>query len=192
MDDAEDAVAAAVRAVDRRGFLPRARRAYADQDRPLEIGHGQTCSQPSTVVAMLRLLDPHPGQRVLDVGSGSGWTTALLAHLVGPEGEVLGVERHADLAAWGAENVARARTPWARVVAATPGVLGAPRAGGWDRVLVSAAADALPGALVDQLAPGGRLVVPVRQTMVLATRADDGTVAVTEHGTYSFVPLVED
>src|SRR5690606_26842507 len=96
---ADDAVAAALRAVDRRSFLPRAQRRWAGQDRPLAIGHGQTNSQPSTVAAMLRLLDVRPGARVLDVGSGSGWTTALLAVLVGPEGSVLGVERDPDLAA---------------------------------------------------------------------------------------------
>lgn len=188
----DDAVTAALRDVDRRGFLPRARQGLAADDRPIDIGEGQTCSQPSTVSAMLRLLDVPRGGRVLDVGAGSGWTTALLAHLVGPGGEVLGVERRADLAAWGAANVARAGMPWARLVVATPGVLGVPRDGGWDRVLVSAAADRLPDELVDQVAPGGRMVIPVRHAMVLVERGDDGTVRTSEHGTYSFVPLVQD
>lgn len=194
-DDArpDDAVVAALRAVDRRGFLPRAQRRWAAQDRPLAIGHGQTSSQPSTVAAMLRLLDVVPGARVLDVGAGSGWTTALLARLVGPTGYVLGVERHADLAAWGVANLAAVRAPWARLVLATPGVLGTPGEQ-YDRVLVSAAADALPRALVDQLVPGGRMVVPVRHTMLVVVRDPDapGGVRVSEHGSYSFVPLVED
>lgn len=190
--DADDAVARAFRAVDRRGFLPRAVRPWADADRPLEIGHGQTSSQPSTVAAMLRLLAVPPGAHVLDVGAGSGWTTALLAHLVGPTGQVLGVERHADLAAWGAANVVRAGMPWAREVQARRGVLGWPREGGWDRVLVSAAADHLPDALVDLVAPGGRLVVPVRHSMVLVEVSGDGARRSSEHGTYAFVPLVED
>jgi protein-L-isoaspartate(D-aspartate) O-methyltransferase len=187
-----DAVAAAMQALDRRRFLPRARWPWAHQDRPLEIGRGQTCSQPSTVAAMLRLLDVPRGARVLDVGAGSGWTTALLARLVGPDGEVLGVERHADLAAWGAMNVARAGMPWAREVRAQPGRLGWPRDGGWDRILVSAAAVALPEALVEQVGAGGRMVIPVRHAMVLVERSDDGEVHLSEHGTYSFVPLVED
>jgi protein-L-isoaspartate(D-aspartate) O-methyltransferase len=187
----DDAVTAALRDVDRRGFLPRSRQGSAADDRPLEIGHGQTCSQPSTVSAMLRLLDVPRGAHVLDVGAGSGWTTALLAHLVGPQGEVIGVERHEDIAAWGAGNVARAGMPWARLVLATPGVLGVPRKGGWDRVLVSAAADRLPQELVDQVAPGGRMVIPVRHAMVLVER-DDDSVRTSEHGTYSFVPLVQD
>lgn len=187
-----DDVALAMRDVDRRGFLPRAQRSHAGDDRPLEIGHGQTSSQPSTVAAMLRLLQVPVGARVLDVGAGSGWTTAILARLVGPDGEVLGLERHAELAAWGGANVRRAGMPWARVALATPGTLGAPRDGGWDRVLVSAAAARLPGALVDQVAPGGRLVVPVRHVMTLVERSPAGDVRISEHGTYSFVPLIED
>ncbi|MGN7702612.1 protein-L-isoaspartate O-methyltransferase family protein [Cellulosimicrobium sp. 22601] len=188
-----DAVAAAMRAVDRRAFLPRAQRRWAGQDRPLAIGHGQTNSQPSTVAAMLRLLDVGPGARVLDVGAGSGWTTALLAVLVGPEGHVLGVERDPDLAAWGATNLATRRAPWARIVTASRGALGTPGER-YDRILVSAAADALPQALVEQLAPGGRMVVPVRHTMVLveAERSEPGGVRLSEHGSYSFVPLVEE
>ena len=71
-------------AVPRADFLPPDQRAYAHQDRPLAIGFGATNSQPWTVRYMLRLLDARPGDRVLDVGSGSGWTTALLAHLTGP------------------------------------------------------------------------------------------------------------
>lgn len=187
-----DDVDAAMADVGRRGFLPRARWAQADEDRPLDIGHGQTSSQPTTVRNMLRLLQVPVGAAVLDVGSGSGWTTALLARLVGPEGEVLGVERDPALAAWGAANVSRAGMGWARVVPATRGALGAPRHGGWDRILVSAAAAELPRALVDQLAPGGRMVVPVRHVMTVVERLADGGVRVSEHGTYSFVPLVED
>ncbi|MFD6175442.1 MULTISPECIES: protein-L-isoaspartate O-methyltransferase family protein [unclassified Isoptericola] len=188
----DDAVADALRDVDRRGFLPRAAARWSAADRPLEIGHGQTCSQPSTVAAMLRLLAVPAGARVLDVGAGSGWTTALLARLVGPEGTVLGLERHPDLAARASGAVRRTGMTWAHVVHATPGVLGAPRDGGWDRVLVSAAATRLPDELVDQVAPGGRMVIPVRHVMVLVTRDDDGRVRTSEHGTYSFVPLVED
>ena len=87
-----DAVAEAFRAVPRHGFLPRSERGRASYDGPIAIGDGQTNSQPRTVDAMLRLLEVDRGMRVLDVGAGSGWTTALLAELVGPTGSVLGVE----------------------------------------------------------------------------------------------------
>ena len=184
-----DAVTDAFRAVPRAGFLPAAERRRASFDGPLDIGHGQTSSQPRTVEDMLRLLEVRPGQRVLDVGSGSGWTTALLAHLTGPDGEVVGVEIEPDLVTFGSANLARTDQPWARIVAATPGALGVPGHALYDRILVSAAARELPAALVDQLAPEGRMVVPVSGWMVLAVKDDHGRVEVSRHGSYRFVPL---
>ncbi|RPF20480.1 protein-L-isoaspartate O-methyltransferase family protein [Myceligenerans xiligouense] len=188
---ADDAVAHAMHAVPRSGFLPRAQRPAAGADRPLPIGQGQTSSQPSTVADMLRMLRVPRRARVLDIGAGSGWTTALLAHLTGPDGEVLGIERHARLAEWGHANVTATGMGWARVAPARPGTLGAPRPGGWDRILVSAAAERLPQDLVDQLAPGGLMVIPVRGRMLLVSRRADGDVHVSEHGGYRFVPLIE-
>lgn len=194
--DADGRVEEAFAAAPRAGFLPRAARDRAAHDGPILIGHGQTSSQPRTVADMLRLLDVHPGQRVLDVGSGSGWTTALLAHLTGPAGEVLGVEIEPELARWGAANLAGhlaghlagVARPWASIRLATPGVLGAPDGAPWDRILVSAEATALPRPLVDQLGDPGRLVVPVAGTMTLVVR-EHGALTTTRHGRYRFVPL---
>src|SRR5919112_3569353 len=121
-----DAVDAAFTAFPREGFLPERERRRAGYDGPLPIGDGQTSSQPRTVANMLRLLGVGPGHRVLDVGSGSGWTTALLAHLVGPAGEVVGVELEPSLVELGRANLAATGQPWARIVAASPGVLGVP------------------------------------------------------------------
>jgi protein-L-isoaspartate(D-aspartate) O-methyltransferase len=185
---AVDAVDEAFEAVPRSDFLPRGLRRRAGYDGPLSIGHGGTCSQPRTVADMLRLLDVRPGDRVLDVGSGSGWTTALLGHLVGPTGRVVGLEIEPHLAAWGAANVARAGMPWATAAAADPLVLGRPAGAPWDRILVSADARHLPQALVDQLADPGRLVVPVSGRMTLVV-LDGGVARTSEHGSYRFVPL---
>ncbi len=182
-------VDAAFAAVDRAGFLRSHDRSIADLDGPISIGHGQTNSQPRTVRAMLELLDVHPGQKILDVGSGSGWTTALLARLVGPFGSVLGVELEAELAAWGAENLGRQDVPWATIRAADRDVLGAPDEAPYDRILVSAAARRLPESLVDQLADDGIMVIPVGAAMTRVRRAGVGEVDVTTHGAYSFVPL---
>src|SRR4051812_5091413 len=118
-----DRVAEAFAAGGREGFLPASAQTRAAYDGPIPIGHGQTNSQPSTVAAMLRLLDVQPGQKVLDVGCGSGWTTALLARLTGPTGRVLGVELEPELVEFGTENLDRMGTPWASIHEAHPDVL---------------------------------------------------------------------
>lgn len=181
-----DPVTAAFDATPRRDFLPRGVRRRASYDGPLEIAAGQTNSQPRTVDDMLRLLDVRPGQRVLDVGAGSGWTTALLAHLVGPSGSVLGVELEPELVSFGGRNLASTDRPWATIRLATPGVLGDPDGAPYDRILVSAEPAELPQPLVDQLADDGVLVIPVAGTMLRVT--NPGAV-VTRHGRYRFVPL---
>ena len=184
-----DEVRAAMEAVPRAGFLPRGARFRAGFDGPISIGHGQTSSQPRTVADMLRLLEVHRGARVLDVGSGSGWTTALLARLTGPDGSVIGVELVPALAAWGAANLARTPCRWASIRAALPEVLGWPAAAPYDRILVSAGARTLPQELVDQLDDDGRIVVPVNGTMTLGVRRG-GELSTSAHGSYRFVPLL--
>lgn len=183
-----DAVDEALRARPRAGFLPPEVLADADRDEPLPIGHGQTCSQPTTVARMLRLLEVPVGARVLDVGSGSGWTTALLAHLVGPSGSVLGVELEPELALRGAANLDATSQPWARIVPAVPGAVGLPDEAPFDRVLVSAEARALPQALVRQLAADGRMVLPVAGGLSVVQRTAEG-IDVTRLEGYRFVPL---
>lgn len=174
----------------RADYLPAAVRHLAGEDRPLSIGDRVTNSQPSTVRTMLELLDVQPGQRVLDVGSGSGWTTAILAHLVGPTGEVLGVELIERLARESAVRLREAGLAHTEVRVAQPGVLGAPDAAPFDRILVSAEAQEVPKELVAQLTDGGRLVVPVRNRMVVATRRGDDTEVTFAPGRYRFVPLL--
>ncbi len=181
-------MSAAFETTPREDYLPAGSRSLAALDVPLRIAAGQTCSQPRTVAAMLRLLDVRPGQRVLDVGSGSGWSTALLADLVGPTGTVLGVELEPALVSFGAANLARARRPWARIEAADPDVLGRPAGAPYDRVLISAMAAAVPDVLVAQLGAGGILVAPAGGVMLRLARTSRGP-RVSKHGHYSFVPL---
>lgn len=186
------ALEAAFRAVPRERFLPPELRHRAGEDVPLPIGEGQTSSQPTTVRNMLALLDVRQGHRVLDLGSGSGWTTALLAHLVGPAGEVLGVERQERLL--GPARAALAETapePRARLRAAHPGVLGAPQDAPFDRILVSAGAHRCPPELVDQLGEDGVMVIPVQERMLRVVRRGE-EIEQSTHGAYRFVPLIED
>ena len=138
LDTMDERVNEAFAATPRAQFLPRLARARASYDGPIGIGRGQTNSQPRTVRDMLRLLEVREGGRVLDVGSGSGWTTALLAHLTGPEGEVIGVELEPELVVYGRKNLQRSERPWARIEQAQPGRLGWPEGAPYDRILVSA------------------------------------------------------
>jgi protein-L-isoaspartate(D-aspartate) O-methyltransferase len=187
-DEIRDArVLEAIGAVDRAAFVPPALRLHAWENHPLPIGADQTISQPFVVAHMLELLDVRPGERVLDVGTGSGWHAALLAHL---GATVWTIERHAELAEVAARNLAVAGFAAVEVVIGD-GSVGLPDQAPFDAINVAAAARAgVPEALSAQLAPGGRIVVPVTigadQRLALVR---DGTTTLS--GPVRFVPLVE-
>ncbi|MFK5634424.1 MULTISPECIES: protein-L-isoaspartate O-methyltransferase family protein [unclassified Ornithinimicrobium] len=182
----EDAMAATPRSA----YLPPGQRWAADHDEPLRIGHGATCSQPTTVRTMLSLLDVREGQRVLDVGSGSGWTTAILARLVGTTGSVLGVEIVPELVEDAAARLRRDKLGHAAVRVPDADVVGAPDAGPFDRILVSAMAQTLPEQLVEQLAPDGLMVLPLDGRVVRVTVEDNVPRVDPAPGWYRFVPLL--
>lgn len=192
-------IEAAMLKMRREAFLPGDIKRHGHMDSALPIGFGQTNSQPTTVANMMELLDVPAGARVLDVGSGSGWSTAILAELVGPEGEVHGVELVPELVERGRANLSAFDCPWATIHAAEPGVLGLPDLAPFDRILVSAMAPSLPEELIAQLAPGGIMVAPADGEMYRVRRGpgrgdgtdsrDDGP-SITAHGAYLFVPLL--
>ena len=182
-------VAEAMAGTPRSRHLPPAQVPYAHLDVPLPLFRGTTNSQPSTVRQMLEELEVPPGARVLDVGAGSGWTTAILASLVGSEGSVLGLELDVGLARWGAGRLAHWGRHWARLESADPDELGRAAEGPYDRILISAMAEELPESLVAQLAEEGRLVCPVAGQLWTVQRRG-GDVEIRRSGAYAFVPLV--
>ncbi len=180
----------AFKAVDRADFVVADYHAECYEDYPLSIGHGQTISQPSTVAFMLELLEPRWGQKILDIGCGSGWTTALLANIAGDEGSVIGLERIPELVAFGKRNLAKYRFLNANIEQAGD-ALGKESQAPFDRILVSAGARKLPEALVAQLALGGILVAPVGNAIVRIEKRSDGTINRQVHEGFVFVPLIE-
>jgi protein-L-isoaspartate(D-aspartate) O-methyltransferase len=184
-------VLAAMSALPRRDFLPADVRGLANLDEPLSIGYGATNSQPWTVQFMLNLLRVNPGNKVLDVGSGSGWTTALLAYLTGRTGAVVGVELVPELVEMGRANLPEDYRHWAHIERADPHTLGVPRGEPFDRILVSAEAGAIPYELEEQLADGGRMVVPADGVMWIVDRDHDGLHREPVTGyRFNFVPLL--
>ena len=150
-------------AINRKDFVPEDYAEEAYEDYPLPLGStGQTISQPTTVAFMLELLDPRKGEKVLDVGSGSGWTTALLVRLVGESGEVIGVEIIPELVELGNNNLKKYNFKNAEILRAEKNI-GLPKKAPFDKILVSAAAEDLPKKLMEQLgsvsSPGERRVI---------------------------------
>jgi protein-L-isoaspartate(D-aspartate) O-methyltransferase len=182
-------IADAFKAIDRKDFVIARDKLSAYEDRPLQIGYGQTISQPSTVAFMMESLDAKPGDKVMDVGSGSGWTTALMAYIVGRYGSVLGLEIIPQLVKFGRGNLSKYDLNNAQINRASKTV-GAPNSGPYDRILVSAATDSVPMALLDQLKSGGRLVIPVMGAIEVIEKRDDGSLSQEAHQGFMFVPLV--
>lgn len=178
----------AFREIDRRDFLRDGYLVEAYEDYPIPIGEEQTISQPTTVAYMLELLSVKEGDTVMDVGCGSGWTTGLLAELVGPDGRVIGFEVKESLAEFGQKNLAKYDLPQAEIRPGNP-ITDVPEEAPFSRILVSAAADKIPPTLTDQLAVGGVMVVPIGESLVRATKLPDGTLEQEETEGFQFVPL---
>ena len=186
-------VLAAMRAVPREPFVPARDRARAYDDSPLPIGDGQTISQPYIVALMSELADVQPGERVLEVGTGSGYQAAVLAHLTRPD-QVYTIEILPGLAA-SARRALNGAGYQAIHTQTGDGYLGWLEAAPFDAILVTAAAPEIPPDLLGQLATTGRLVIPVGpvgvvQMLRVVERQPDGEFVSRDVLPVSFVPLV--
>ncbi|MCI0619880.1 protein-L-isoaspartate(D-aspartate) O-methyltransferase [Candidatus Wolfebacteria bacterium] len=181
----------AFRAIDRADFVRDDYKVEAYEDYPLPIGEGQTISQPTVVAFMLEQLGVREGGIVLDVGCGSGWTTALLAHMIGGKGKVYGVERVLTLVEFGRENLKKYDFHNVEILEAQS-ELGLFQKAPFDRILVSASAPnkKMAEELLDQLKPGGALVIPIGDTIYRFTKDKNGGVRSKEFPGFAFVPLV--
>jgi len=185
-----DAVMAAMGKVPRHRFVPFLQQIFAYDNRPLPIGEGQTISQPYIVALMTDLLDPKAGDTVLEVGTGSGYQAAVLAELVAKVYtieivEPLGKQAKRLLAELGYRNIE---------VRIGDGYGGWPEAAPFDSIIVTAAPAEVPRPLIDQLKPGGRMVIPVGgssgvQQLLLLEKRPDGTATTKRTLPVRFVPL---
>jgi len=186
----DEHVLAAMLAVPRERFIPNAMAEFAYEDSPLPIEEGQTISQPYIVAAMIEAAEISPGDRVLEVGTGSGYAAAVIAQIAG---KVYAIERHEALGraasdrldALGYDNIE---------VRVGDGTKGWPEAARFDAILVAAGGPHVPCALKDQLAAGGRLVIPVGedrdQKLLKVTRTTETEFAEENLGSVAFVPLI--
>jgi len=182
----------AFRRIKRVDFLPEEVTAEAQVNTPLPIGAGQTNSQPQTVAFMLELLQPQEGEKILDIGSGSGWTTALLAEAVGPTGCVYAIERLIELKNFGENNVRKYSLNNVEFFC-QDGYAGLAKFMPFAKILVSAAAYEIPENLKIQLAVGGRLVVPtINQDIRVIDKISSDKYQQTIYPGFIFVPLIKD
>ena len=180
-------------------FLPEESKDLAEMNTALSIGYGQTISQPLVVAFMLELLDPQPGNKILDIGSGSGWTTALLAEIVGLQGKIIAIEIVPELKEFGEKNVAKYDFIERRIVESicADGSKGYPHISsrpelteGFDRILASASAEKVPQQWQKQLKINGKIVTPIGTSIWLFIKKSKTEFEKIEYPGFVFVPLI--
>lgn len=185
----------ALRAVDRMDFIPEGLSTLAYEDEALPIGYGQTISQPYTVVFMLELLELKEGQRVMDVGYGSGWQTALLSYLVGKQGSVYAFEIIEELCKFGKNNIEKYPALAGKIslfCKSADTELTDCGIGSLDRIIVAADIKRVPQSWRDKLVTGGIMVYPHEGSIYKEIKNPDGAFTKSEFSSFVFVPFVQD
>jgi protein-L-isoaspartate(D-aspartate) O-methyltransferase len=182
----------AFKKIKRVDFLPEDIKDLAEFNEALPINFGQTISQPLVVAFMLEQLDPKEGDKILDVGSGSGWTTALLAEIIGSKGKVIAIEVIPELMEFGKKNVEKYNFIEKGIVEfiCADGSKGYKKAAPFDKILVSAAAPEISPAWKEQLKIGGRIVTPIGSSIWLFIKKAEGEFTEREYPGFAFVPLI--
>ncbi len=178
-------------AVDRVDFAPKEYKNEAYGDYPLPIGYGQTISQPATVAFMLELLQPQAGDKVMDVGFGSGWQTAILAHIVGENGSVFAIERIAELYELGKNNLQKYNFKNISYFCADA-TKGLSEQAPFDKIIAAASGEAMPPAWLEQLKIGGRIVAPIQSSIWLYIKKSETEFEKHEYPGFVFVPLIKE
>jgi len=178
--------------IKREDFLPEDMKNFADINEALPIGYGQTISQPLVVAFMLEELNPVPGDKILDVGAGSGWTTALLAEIVGEEGKVTAVEVIPELKEFGEKNVSKYNFIKKDIVEfiCDDGSKGYKEGSPYNKILVSATAQKVYKEWKEQLEINGRIVVPMKSSIWVLAKKDEKEFEEKENPGFVFVPLI--
>ncbi|OHA56621.1 MAG: protein-L-isoaspartate O-methyltransferase [Candidatus Veblenbacteria bacterium RIFOXYD1_FULL_43_11] len=187
-----DRIIKSFKAVDRSDFVPNSLQSAAFADQALPIGWGQTISQPATVAFMLELLQPNLGDKVLEIGFGSGYVAALLSQIVGKTGLVVAVERIAELGQQAYKNLTKYNFPQLRLVIANASK-GIKQPTAYDKIIISAAASKMPAEVISQLTEGGKMVFPYGQDLqeiILLEKVDNKIIKQSYPG-FVFVPLVD-
>ncbi|OIO46467.1 MAG: protein-L-isoaspartate O-methyltransferase [Parcubacteria group bacterium CG1_02_39_15] len=182
----------AFRKIKRVDFLPKDLEDLAELNEALPIGYGQTISQPLVVAFMIEQLQPQPGDKILDIGSGSGWTAALLAEIVGPEGKVIAIDIISELVEFGRKNIEKYNFVKKGVVqcVCADGSKGYPKEAPFDKILVSATAKELSSAWKEQLKIGGRIVTPINTSIWVFLKKNEKEFTEIEYPGFVFVPLI--
>jgi protein-L-isoaspartate(D-aspartate) O-methyltransferase len=187
----DDNVESAFRDIPRHEFVPTSELDRAYYNEPLPIMKDQTISQPGVVSRMTEWLDIQDGQKILEIGTGSAWQTAILSYLVGT-GAVYSVERHSELVKFARENLEKFRLDNAHVILGD-GSLGYPKESPYDRIIITAACTEIPLPLFEQLGENGLIIAPVgnsSQSLVLLKKTPEGIVEIKNQPNYIFVPLL--
>jgi len=187
----ESKMESAFRKIPRHYFVPESMQDRAYENEPISIFKNQTISQPSVVSRMTEWLDLRDGQKVLEIGSGSGWQSAILGNLVG-NGKIFTIERHAKLASFAKENLERLGIKNVKIIHGN-GRLGLSEESPFDRIMITAACREVPSKLLDQLAVDGLLIAPVGgniQSLVVLKKTQTEIVEIKNQKGYVFVPLL--